>query len=57
MTLYHDGPIECYEVRDSSVGEVATFSDFKAADLQFTNWSLDTKRTGHLIEFVAVIAS
>ena len=55
MQIYHDGPIETYEVRDKNNGEAVSFSDFEAADLRFNEWT--ETRHGHHIEFVAVIAS
>lgn len=53
MNIHHDGPIERYEVRDETTGERDQFSNFADADARYEELS---KRPGHIVEFVAVIA-
>ena len=55
MSLWHNGPIEEYQVRDCTTGDDETFSDFNAADAKYTEWR--ESRPDHAIILIAVIAS
>ena len=55
MTLYHNGPIEEYQVRDCTTGDDKVFQNFDIADAAFMEWV--SARPDHPIMLIAVIAS
>lgn len=54
-TLWHNGPIEEYQVRDCTTGDDESFSSFEAAERKYMEWI--ESRQDHPIMLIAVVAS
>lgn len=55
MTIYYNGPVEEYYVRDCSTGNVVIRKDLDAARQQFEAWKIS--RPNHPLMLIAVIES
>jgi hypothetical protein len=54
-TLWYNGPIEEYQVRDCTTGYDETFFSYDAAENKYMEWS--KSRQGHQIMLIAMITS